>query len=66
LKVVYSHPIFYILQGKNGLGCVYQENPERFAAAVEKISHSRIDYEPSGLIKAILAAGDNMTLTISK
>jgi len=66
LKVVYSHPIFYILQGKNGLGYVYQANPERCAAAVEKISHSRIDYEPSGLIKAILAAGDNMTLTISK
>jgi len=66
LKVVYSHPIFYILQGKNGLGYVYQANPERFAAAVEKIFHSRIDYEPSGLIKAILAAGDNMTLTISK
>tara|TARA_B100000953_G_scaffold71863_1_gene58019 strand:- start:242 stop:442 length:201 start_codon:yes stop_codon:yes gene_type:complete len=66
LKVVYFHPIFYILQGKNGLGYVYQANPERFAAAVEKISHSRIDYEPSGLIKAILAAGDNVTLTISK
>ena len=41
-------------------------NPERFAAAVGKNSHSRIDYEPSELIKAILAAGDNMTLTISK
>tara|TARA_B100000315_G_C14068312_1_gene359435 strand:+ start:82 stop:282 length:201 start_codon:yes stop_codon:yes gene_type:complete len=66
LKVVYSHPIFYILQGKNGLGYVYQENPERFAAAVGKNSHSGIDYEPSELIKAILAAGDNMTLTISK
>jgi hypothetical protein len=66
LQAIYIHPIFYILQGNNGLGYVYQGNPERFAAAVEKISHSRIDYEPSGLIKAILAAGDNMTLTISK
>jgi hypothetical protein len=66
LQAIYIHPIFYILQGKNGLGYVYQENPERFAAAVGKNSHSRIDYEPSELIKAILAAGDNMTLTISK